>query len=186
MREDRALSVRLSCEEGKLGLVELNGADSTNWERAPENVKESFEFEKNLKVVKFNRVKQDSYCFCYRGRVNDKECVFRIDTGFDVSILNRKFVVIDERKKFGQEEFNLRYPTGEMVPIKSKIFVEIRVGQYLREFPVFIAEISDDCILGVDFLRDLKLENIFDQIFSPKEENIENIMECRRMEKNSF
>lgn len=117
-------------------MVELSGANSTFGEGAPSVVKKNFKFKKNFEL---KRVKQSSESFCYLGSVNGKECVFRIDTGSDVSILSRKFVFDIEKKNEGQGEFNLRYPTGEKVPIKSKIFVEnfCSSGAIFKRIPSF-------------------------------------------------
>ncbi|KYN26721.1 hypothetical protein ALC57_03903 [Trachymyrmex cornetzi] len=57
---------------------------------------------------------------------------------------------------------NLKYPTGEKVVILYRVFVKIGIGNYLEEVPMYVAEIDDDCILGVDFLKKLNLLNVFD------------------------
>jgi len=54
----------------------------------------------------------------------------------------------------------LRYPTEEKVVVKEKIFV-IQLGKYIVEIPMLVANINDSCILGVDFLKKICLENIF-------------------------
>jgi len=53
--------------------------------------------------------------------------------------------------------------------IKEKIFVEVRLGKYIVKISM-IANINDDCILGVDFLKKIHLENIFETIFSEQKE----------------
>jgi len=48
------------------------------------------------------------------------------------------------------------------------------------KIPLFIAEINDDCLLGVDFLKIVNLENVFDSVFGKiKLENKENLKCCR-------
>lgn len=61
--------------------------------------------------------------FCYKGKLNGKEHNFKIDTGSDVSILNKKFVGEEERLVKIRDSF-LRYPSGEKVPVEYKIEVE--------------------------------------------------------------
>jgi len=39
------------------------------------------------------------------------------------------------------------------------------VRSYSVEIPLFVAEINDDCLLRVDFLKTIKLENVFDYAF---------------------
>jgi len=46
----------------------------------------------------------------------------------------------------------LRYLTGEKVVVKDKVFVEVRLGKYIVEILILVANINDNCILGVDFL----------------------------------
>jgi len=50
--------------------------------------------------------------------------------------------------------------------VKEKVFVEVRLGKYIVKIPMLVANINDDCILGVDFLKEIHLENIFKTIFS--------------------
>jgi len=55
----------------------------------------------------------------------------------------------------------LRYPTGENVSIKFKVDTKIELGKLFIKIPMFVSEISDDCLLGVDFLRRINVSNIF-------------------------
>jgi len=71
----------------------------------------------------------------------------------------------------------LRYPTREKVVIKEKVFVKVRLGKYIVEIPMLVANINDSCILGVDFLKKIHLENIFKTIFSEQKK-----IQCGRLE----
>jgi len=143
----------MSQQRGKLGLVDLFGERSTNEDQTP---KFNFSFLK--------RVKRLSEDFCYKGKLNGKECLFRVDTGSDVSIISNKFINGTERK-IDVGDCKLRYPTGENVSIKFKINTEIELGKLFIKIPMFVSEISDDCLLGVDFLRRVNLSNVFDSVF---------------------
>jgi len=111
-------------QRGKLGLVDLFER-STNEDQNP---KFNFSFLK--------RVKRLSEDFCYKGKLNGKECLFgllcllyyRVDTGSDVSIISNKFINGTERK-INVGNCKLRYPTGENVSIKFKIDTEIELGK---------------------------------------------------------
>lgn len=59
----------------------------------------------------------------------------------------------------------LIYPTGERILIESRSEVEILLGKFSLKIPMIIAEISDDCILGEDFLKAVNLERIFESYF---------------------
>jgi len=102
--------------------------------------------------------------FCFEGKLNKKKCLFRVDTGSDVSILNCKFIENLE-KKLPKNDCRLRYPTGEDVVIESKVNVRVELGRHSVEICMFASKISNDCLLGVDFLKKIGLENIFDSAF---------------------
>lgn len=173
MREDGPLSRGVSGKKGKLGLVELLGANSTYKIKAPGGG--------DGNIFKINRIKHCNN-FCYYGSVENQDCSFRIDTGSDVSILNKKFVNRN-KVKLGVKGYNLKYPTGETVPIESRVLVKVQLGKHSVEIPMFIAEISDDSILGVDFLKAIHLENIFDLEFdSFNAQNEGKTLKCFRVE----
>ena len=88
-----------------------------------------------------------------------------MDTGSDISILNKKLVG-SSKQRLRLENCNLKYPTGEEVGVEFKVFAKIIVGKFCLEFPFLVAEISDDCILGADFLKEVNLSGIFDSEFN--------------------
>jgi len=62
--------------------------------------------------------------FCFAGQHNNKNCIFRIDTGSDISIVNKNLIALN-KIKFKLNNYSLRYPTGEKVVVKEEVFVEI-------------------------------------------------------------
>jgi len=127
--------------------------------------------------------------FYYTGQLDNKSCIFKIDTGSDVSIVNGNLIPFN-KVKYKINNYSLRYPTGEKVIIKEKVFVKVRLGEYLVEIPMLVAEINDNCILGVDFLKKIHLENIFETIFSKQKEiqcgHLESIFEVPSNLENLF
>jgi len=127
--------------------------------------------------------------FYYTGQLDNKGCIFKIDTGSDISIVNRNLIPFN-KVKYKISNCSLRYPTGEKVIVKEKVFVKVRLGEYLVEIPMLVAEINDNCILGVDFLKKIHLENIFETIFSKQKEvqcgHLESIFEVPSNLKNLF
>jgi len=120
--------------------------------------------------------------FCYYGKLNNKDCSFKIDTGSDVSIVNKKMLDFAVKRTFNSNR-SLRYPTGEKVPIECEVVVEVRIGKYNVQVSMFVAEIRDDCILGADFLRTINLQDIFTPIFKDSSDNSESeIRSCSRIE----
>jgi len=95
------------------------------------------------------------------GTLDGERYFFRVDTGSDISILcSRK--VSKEKKKVFIRNLNLRYPMGEEVIFKYKALAKIQLRKYSEEIPLLVAEISENCLLGIDFLKVRNLENVFD------------------------
>jgi hypothetical protein len=62
--------------------------------------------------------------------------------------------------------------------------VKVEIGKYILEFPMMVAEINDDCLLGADFLKKLNLDNVFESAFGNINKNILDI-DCARVEVSS-
>lgn len=157
-------------QQGKRGLVSLGGEGTTCEVNSPV-----------INEFLVNRIREGSNYFCFPGRLDKINCVFRIDTGSDVSIVNRKLVA-EGKEEICEENYNLRYPTGEKVSVGPRVILEVYIGKNLVEIPMFVVEMSEDCILGVDFLKAVKLENIFESAFGSSEEKIFN---CSRIKDSS-
>lgn len=167
-----ALSFGMSVFVGKQSLVELLGAGSTKIVDAPK-------ISQCLKISRISRIKN---FFSYKGKLDGELCIFKIDTGSDVSVLSEK-LVRGPKEHFEVENCFLKYPTGETITVKYKVIVEIELGKYLLDIPVLVANISDDCILGVDFLEKIKLEKIFESEFVNSEKENSDEFSCCRIEK---
>lgn len=91
--------------------------------------------------------------------------VFLRSTGSDVSILSKKLVKRLEQRILKKDCY-LKYPTGEEVPILFEIIVSVDLGKYSNiKVPLLVADISDECILGVDLKKKINLEEIFNSVF---------------------
>lgn len=141
--------------EGKLDLVGLNGMRSTHALNSPCHC---FSFSYGNRNKNFHN-------FYYRGKVDKKNCTFRIDTGSDVSIVS-KSLVSKGRERLPSGGVNLKYPTGEDVPVEFKVKLKVQIGKISKEILMFVADIKDDCLLGVDFLRSVGLGNVFESTFN--------------------
>jgi len=130
----------------------------------------------NQSSFRNNKTENNLKDFYFAGQLENKDCIFKIDTGSDISIVNRNLIA-SNKVKFELNNCSLRYPTGEKVVVKEKVFVKVRLGKYIVEIPMLIANINDSCILGVDFLKKIYLENVFKTIFSEQKE-----IQCGRLE----
>jgi len=62
----------------------------------------------------------------------------------------------------------------------TKIVAKVYLRSYMVEISLFVAEINDDCLLGVGFLKMINLENVFDSAFGKMKLEIEtNFTYCR-------
>lgn len=68
----------------------------------------------------------------------------------------------------------LRYLTGEKVPVLFKTTVTVSLGKFLVKIPIIVAPVGEDCILGVDFLSEIKiLDKVFEEAFREVKNNKE-------------
>jgi len=139
-------------------LVELSGADSTSY-KAPLQPK------KYLSSVKEKFVKEKKKKFCFKGLIDKRVCIFKIDTGSDVSVISSRLIDSSKRRIPLDRSCCLKYPTGEEVSVKFKTKVFVELEKFSVEFTMFVANIDDDCLLGTDFLSTVRLENVFDSFF---------------------
>jgi len=181
--ERRSFPVGVSGETGKQGVVELCGVSSTETKKSPQDIYFVNNCSRNIIddiccydvhvtnqfPFRKNKIENNLKDFCFAGQLDNKDCVFKVDTGSDISIVNRNLIALN-KVKFKLNNCNLRYPTGEKVLIKEKVFVKVRLNKYIVKIPMLVANINDDCILGVDFLKKVHLENIFKTIFSEQKE----------------
>jgi len=156
-------------------LVELSGADSTYSYEAP------LQPRKYLSSVKEKNCKRKGKKFCFEGLIDKRVCMFKIDTGSDVSVISSRLIDSSKRRIPLERSCCLKYPTGEEVSVhfKTKVFVEL--GKFSVEFIMFVADIDDDCLLGIDFLSTVRLENIFDSYFEDFDSGKERDFLCSRI-----
>ena len=119
---------------GKLGHVKLSGASLTFNKQAPHHDA----VELNGSNIRVCRVLRNLKVFEFDGSVDKKSCILKIESGSDVNILNSKFVE-PRRHRILLDGLNLKYPTGEDVPIKFKTVVRIDLGQHSVQMIVFVA-----------------------------------------------
>lgn len=145
--------------KGKLGLVELLGVGSTSKQKASEK----FKF-RNI-VNNCESFSKKNELFCFKGFVDGRSCFIKVDTGSDVSLVSSRLIRSCSRHIPYYNSFDLRYPTGEKVPIEARILVNIKLGKFSVELPVFVVDMQEDCLVGTDFLLLTNSENVFNPIF---------------------
>ena len=152
-----------------LGHVKLSGASLTFNKQAPNYDA----VEPNGSNTRVCRVLRNLMAFEFDGSVDKKSCILKIDSGTDVTILNFKFVE-PRCHRIPLNGPNLKYPTGENIPIKFKTVVRIDLGQNSVQMIVFVADIADDCILWCDFLSKTGITESINKIFQNSPSTIDS------------
>ncbi|KAJ8915928.1 hypothetical protein NQ315_016603 [Exocentrus adspersus] len=93
------------------------------------------------------------------GRVCGRECKMIVDTGSSHTIV-RPNIVEHCKMQDTEEKYLLETARGEAIPVKGVHLAEIKIGKKTFKQKVFVADITDDVLLGLDvmskdFLLDL-------------------------------
>lgn len=123
----------------------------------------------------------DSDCFSYKGKLDNSECNFKIDTGSNISFLNKKLVQVD-KQRIRTKKDTIRYPSGDEVPIEFKVKVTVVLGKFTKKIPMYVLKMSEDCLLGVDFLKEAGLKNVFKEAFGFSEFKEKQNLNCSRVQ----
>ncbi len=84
------------------------------------------------------------------GSVDGKDCVITVDTGSNISTV-RPDLLRGESSQL--KDSWLRTVTGERAPIHGKSTVQLEIGGLQMSHEMLIADISDECIIGLDLLE---------------------------------
>lgn len=104
-----------------------------------------------LGVVVVGRTAISDFChipICIEG----VECNALVDTGSTVTVVRPE--VVPEGAQLEDTAVQLHTVTGELAPMKGKGLLTLTVGGVNVQHSVWIANVQDSCILGLDFLRD--------------------------------
>ena len=88
-----------------------------------------------------------------QGKLNGRECAFIVDTGATRTIISQAML-----KKSGvgintRGSVYIRSISGERLPVEGEALVAMDVGDgCIRNQSVLVAQIPEDCVLGLDFL----------------------------------
>ncbi|GFT89899.1 retrovirus-related Pol polyprotein from transposon 412 [Trichonephila clavipes] len=89
------------------------------------------------------------------GHVNELPCNMIIDTGANVSIIRNDLAQkLKEKLIWTPPHVVLQTVTGEKIDIHGKLKVKIQFGDTTYQHDVYVADIADPFILGLDFLKE--------------------------------
>jgi hypothetical protein len=86
------------------------------------------------------------------GWIQEKPCFVTMDAGAFVTVARPDIVVgLPERQP--SRQYILQVLSGQTIPIVKKALVDLNLGQRTLKTRVFVADITDEFILGLDILR---------------------------------
>ncbi|GFW99814.1 retrovirus-related Pol polyprotein from transposon 412 [Trichonephila clavipes] len=89
------------------------------------------------------------------GHVNELPCNMIIDTGANVSIIRNDLAQkLTEKLIWTLPRVVLQTVTGKKIDIHGKLKVKIKFGDTTYQHAVYVADIADPFILGLDFLKE--------------------------------
>lgn len=135
--------------------------DSTSGKEVSEKAENLNEISaKNARISRINRYKD---LFTYFGTLDGTKCQFKLDMGFDICLINKKFIEnkLEECKNqfISIDRKRLVYPTREQVPINFEISCHIKLGRFSVEMSMLVADILGECILAADFFKKIGGKN---------------------------
>ncbi|GBL96759.1 hypothetical protein AVEN_138652-1 [Araneus ventricosus] len=92
-----------------------------------------------------------------KGLICDIPCLFLVDTGTNITLLRADLAhKVKERLIYTAPNLTLKTATGEKAKIQGKLDASIECGSRKFQHRVYVADITDSCILGLDFLQKFK------------------------------
>ena len=92
----------------------------------------------------------DSGSITVTGAVNGHRQRLLVDTGSNKTIVRSDLV---EAKEIPETHVDLCGVTGHRIPLRGPVDVELQVGTASMRHFVYVADVADPCILGLDFLN---------------------------------
>ena len=87
------------------------------------------------------------------GTIDGNHCMLTIDTGSTITIIRPDILSREKREHLQPVSGWLRTVTGEKVPFRGKSELTLQIGSTTATQQIWVADIQDGCILGMDFLR---------------------------------
>jgi len=101
------------------------------------------------------------------GTINGNSCEITVDTGSNISIVRPDLLSGVNPDLIQPVHSCIRTVTGERAPIHGKGQVELGIGPLVIPQELWVADIQDQCILGLDFLHPNECQvNLRDQLLT--------------------
>ncbi|KAJ8909425.1 hypothetical protein NQ315_003476 [Exocentrus adspersus] len=127
---------------GKRQLASLRGRGLVRCYQAPP-----------VKKIKITRLQNNGSSLVVPGRICGRECEIILDTGSSHTIVKPN-IVAHCRIQNTDEDYQLETANGEVIPVKGIHLAEIRLGNSTFRQKVFVADITDDVLLGLNVMAE--------------------------------
>ena len=117
------------------------GQNSAGTFRAPKN------------VLKTGSIYSGGDSLTVSGTINGRACEITVDTGSNISIVRPHVLIGMNQNLIEPSSSCLRTVTGERAPINGKGWLQLGIGSMEVPQELWVADIHDQCILGLDFLQ---------------------------------
>ncbi|GBN53348.1 hypothetical protein AVEN_221597-1 [Araneus ventricosus] len=89
-----------------------------------------------------------------KGYICGIQCLMLVDTGANVTLLRTDLAQkLKEQLIYTASNISLKTATGEKTEIRGKLDASIESGSRKFHHRIYVADITDPCILGLDFLQ---------------------------------
>uniref|UniRef100_A0A8D8T2Y1 Integrase p58-like C-terminal domain-containing protein n=1 Tax=Cacopsylla melanoneura TaxID=428564 RepID=A0A8D8T2Y1_9HEMI len=100
-------------------------------------------------------MKRGDYSVIIHGTVGKLDCDFILDTASSMSILKRD--LFPDVIPTNPDKYVLRTATGEEVPVYGQVKLNTQLGSVSVIHTYLLADIVDECIMGLDFIEEHKV-----------------------------
>lgn len=109
-------------------------------------------FEKALRISISQA--HDGNSLIIRGAINGTPCKLTLDTGASRTVISSELAKCFPRGLSNFKTTQLLTATGQHISVRGEKSVVLKLRERTFQHKVIVADIVDDCILGLDFMRE--------------------------------
>ncbi|UYV73056.1 hypothetical protein LAZ67_10001690 [Cordylochernes scorpioides] len=130
-------------EPGKLRIASFSGRKLTgSFENAPDG------------TIQVSSLRNTENGLVLRGFINGRSCDMVIDTGANVTLVRTDVFqkLYPKPAEVRMKPISLQTATGELAKVDHCVLLSIQIGNKIFQHKSYIADIMDECIIGMDVL----------------------------------
>ncbi|XP_055836639.1 uncharacterized protein LOC129905224 [Episyrphus balteatus] len=159
-RQCRLPPKRNACTHcGNRNIAQQQVSDTTNTHPQLDSHSGNFEGQKLVSgidgprtTIQVSQTKRDNKSLTVEATINNKQHVAIIDTGATASIVRRDLVKMTWLHN--TNSYRLKTATGEAARVYGEVRLTIRRAELEFSHVFLVADICDECIIGIDFMKD--------------------------------